>query len=566
MTNFAPVNLLPVNTWKRSQTATDYLRFLADDTSEEIFFIDLTFRDRIELLPLSSAPAGNNVLPVNVTRNSSMFHPTEQQIYFSSKNWIGKPSDPIRANFAPYRRLKAAFRIRRSTPYFLNEESRIQTTIASTTLDNSNRDLDYLAFEKTVEGYRAPIWHGPLNGQFDKMQRLIKPKVKNVETDGDDLIINFENESSQFSTIPLQKSRYDGTGGINGDPTLKDQLKPLVFGSVYNMEPTLIYAAQLIYQVNGGPVSGIGPVREGGRPLAFDQDYPSFAALAAATIPQGSYGTCVTNGVFKLGLQPINKLTCNVRGDAGGGLYRQDAGEILLYVLTVFAGRQTSLFNISSFSTLSKQSIGWYNERKDYTIEDFINIILKPENAVLGDTSTGLIGVIKHRPPQSQASTKTITLRERQLDVRSIDVFPLASQTILYGKNWSPYEESDFDAGLSEAERIPLRAPWRKANASSGLISAFTGITSFNGQKESWFAYDEDVAAQNQANEDVQLYGRSVIGLKIKDLGREAFGLKDGEVVKVICPKFGFDAGRNVVVLGIDQEAKGEKVEVEVVA
>lgn len=566
MTNFGPVNTLAVNTWKRTSTATDYLAFLADDKREEIFFMDLTFRDRNELNPLFTHPAGNNVLPVNVTRASSLFHPTEEQYFFSSKNWIGKPADPIRANAAPFRRLKAAFRIRRTTPYFLNEESRIQTTIASATLDNSNGDLSILALEKTTEGYRAPIWHGPLDGAFDKAQRLVQPKVKGVETSGDDLIVQFTTESSQFANTPLQAAKYDGSGGINGDPALKDTLKPLVFGSVFNMEPLLIYAALLIYQVNGGPIAGIGPVLEGGAPLIFQQDYPSFEALAAATIPTGYYATCLSLGVFRLGFPPIHKLTCSVRGDATGGLYRQDGGAILLHVLTTLSGRPTSTFNISSFSQLSKAEIAWYNERKDYTVEDFINIILKPENAVLGDTTTGLIGIIKHRPVALQTPTKTLTIRAKQLETRLLDVVPLASQTVLYGKNWSPYAETDFDAGLSEAERAPLRELFLETKGSSGLVSAFTGITSINATKESWFAYAEIAAAQNQANDDAQMYGRSVIGLTIKGLGREAFGIKDGETVNVICPKFGFDAGRKVVVVGVDQSAKGETVDLEVIA
>lgn len=566
MTNFGPVNTLVVNTTRRSTTSSEYIDFLYDEKRESVFFLDFTYRDRVENAPLTTRPNVVNTIPVNVIRTMDQFTAPESRLFFSSKNWIGRPDDPIRPNTAPKRRLKAAFRIRRTTPYFPADESRIQVTIASATIENVDNEFDFLAFQKTGEGYRAPIWHGPLDGSFDKAQRLIQPKVATVETSGEDLTIQFQTESSQFSTLNLQRARYDGSGGINGDPGLKDTLKPLVFGSVFTMDPVLIYAAQLIYQVNSGPVSGIGPILEGGAPLTFYQDFPSFEALAEATVPPGQYATCLLFGCFKLGLSPIHKLTCSVRGDATGGVYRQDAGAILFHVLTTIAGRQTSLFDISSFSTLSKAEIGWYNERKEYTIEDFINIILKPENAVLGDRSTGRIGVIKHRPLADQAASKILTVRPAQLEVRNPSFVPYASQTVLYGKNWSPYAETDFDAGLPEEDRAPLRDQYRKAKASSGFISAFTGISSVNSTKESWFATAQGAAAQNQANDDVRMYGRSTIGLTIKGLKRSAFDIRDGEVISLVCPKFGFDNGRNVVVVGVDESAKGELVDLEVVA
>lgn len=566
MTNFGPLNTLAINTARKTETQTAYTDFLADEKQEAVFFLDLTYRSRNELDPLDTPPAGHNVLPINVTRAASLFTPEDGQMFFASKNWVGRPNDPLRPNQAPKRRLVTAFRIRRTTPYFPSDESRIQTTIANAVLSNPDGDLDFLAVEQTTEGYRAPIWHGPLDGDFGQAQRLIQPIVRGIETNRGELVIQFGTQSSRFANRALQPRRFEGTGGINGDLELKDTIKPVLFGSVNRMEPMRLNASTLTYMVNAGPVSGIGPVWDGGAEIPFDRDYESFAALAEATIPAGHYATCLLAGCFRLQIPAFHALRCSVRGDVSGGVYRQDAGAILLHALTTLSGNPTSIFNISSFGQLSKAPIGWYNERRDYTMEDFINIVLRPENAVLGETTTGLIGIIKHRPPRNQSASRTLRPKPAQVDVRLLDYTPYASQTIQYGRNWAPMSEDDFASGVGDPDRQPFRDQWQTVKDTSGLISGFANVDSIDSTKETLWALGEEAAAQNQANDDVQMFGRATVGLIIRGLGREAFGIRDGEVVNLVVDKFGFAAGRNVTVVGVDQSARGETVDLEVIA
>lgn len=566
MQNFGPVNTLAINTTKRTTAQTDYSRFVDDDNQRAIFFMDLPFRSRTEVDPLTTGPKTVNTIPVNVIPNTDNLIPNTEDLFFSSKNWVGRPDDPIRPNRAPRRRLVAAFRVRRTTPYFPDEQSRIQVAIANATLQNDDRWLDFLAFEKTSEGFRAPIWHGPLDGPFSFAQRLIQPKVAGIETTGDELVIQFSSETSKFASLPLQRARYDGTGGINGDPELAGSLRPLVFGSVFNMEPTPMFRAALIYQVNSGPTAGIGPVWDGGSEVPFDRDFPNLESLAAATIAPGHYATCRSLGLFRMQLAPLHRLTCSVRGDAPGGVYLLDAGSVLFHVLTVIAGQPTSLLNVTSFFQLSKQEIGWYNERRDYTIEDFVNILLRPENAVLGETTTGLIGVIRHRPPSLQSATKTLRVRPSQVEARRTGFTPLKAQTVLYGRNWTVMGDGDFAAGVGAVSQEPFRRQWFEERATSGLVSAFSNLDSQETRKETWWTGAQQAEARRQAAEDVTMFGRSTIALTVRGLGRRGFSIRDGEVVNLVTDKFGFNDGRNVVVTGIDLGARNEQVDLEVVA
>lgn len=565
MTNFVPVNVLPVNNARKTSTATNYQAFLADEKRASVFFMQLAVRDRTDANQIFTPPAPINALPVNVTRNSGTYRPSSEVKIFSSRNWIGRPDDPIKPNTAPLRRLIAAFRIKRTTPYWPTEDNRIQTTVANATLDNSRRDLDYLGYSKSIEATVAPIHHGPLDGPFSDAQLIARPLVFGVETQGDELRVDFTTQASLFSNVDLQTAYYSGAGGLGGDVGLTGTLKPFVVGTVFNMLPVLILSDYLIYQVHSGRVSGIGPVWEGGLEIPFDADYETLDALAAADIPSGYYATCKTYGLFRLSQSPTKKITCSVRGDATAGSYVQDSGAILIRVITQIAKTPTSLLSLSSFSKLSKQPIGWYNERKEYTVEQFINAILAPENGVLGQSRTGLISIIKHRPLDETTAPRSFRIRPTQIRIRELQTPPIKKEKLYYGWNWSPFtSEDDFAEAVPESERVRFRAQALTISATSGQISALRK-DAVEIEKITWFAEESETAAQQQANADMEIYGRSRVGYEI-EFGRKGFGIKDGEVIEIVCDRFGFENGKKVVAVDFDESAKGETVTVGVIS
>lgn len=565
MTNFGPVNVLAINTSRRTTTASDYARFLLDKNREGVFFMELTDRSRTDQGPLYTPPAAINTLPVNVTGDASQFQPVSETTLFSSRNWTGKPDDPLRPNRAARRRLLSAFRIRRTTPYFPSEDNRIVTTVANTTLDNEKRDLDKYVFERSLEASAAPLYHGPLDGSFGDMVKLAQPTIKGVETAGDELRLQFTNTATLFSNIPLQSAIYNGNGGLGGDPELRDTLMPFVVGSVFNMPPTLINSLLIIYQAHSGRVAGIGPVWEGANPIPFDRDYESYEALVAADIPAGHYATCRLHGLLRLSQPPTKKITCSVRGDATAGLYLQTSGSIILRALQLIGKRSTGDLSISTFSRLSIFPMGWYNERKDYSLAQFINLLLAPENAALGQTRTGRIGVIKHQPLETATPRRTLRIRPTQINAKVTQPSPISKQSVYYKWNWSPFTSDDeFSAAVPEVDRDQFRNQGLIASSTSARVSALRD-DAVPSTKISWWTEAAAIEAQNQADIDVQLYGRSRLLYDV-NVGREGFGIEDGEIVRIITPRFGFDEGRNVAAIVFDESAKGEQVTMEVVA
>jgi hypothetical protein len=131
------------------------------------------------------------------------------------------------------------------------------------------------------------------------------------------------------------RSTYAGTTGAEGGADLKGQLKPWVFGRALNVEPVFIDQIDNVFQVSGyGAVQAISTVYERGSSFgASVGNFANYAALVAANIPEGRWGTCHAQGMFRLGAPPAGVITCDVDGDNVGGFLRR-TGDILGQIAT----------------------------------------------------------------------------------------------------------------------------------------------------------------------------------------------------------------------------------------
>ncbi len=138
---------------------------------------------------------------------------------------------------------------------------------------------------------------------------------------------------------PVQSNVYSGTttsGGLvgnlaNGTADMKDRPKPLCFGANKNVGPVTVNPFDLIYQVSDGAVSVI-TVYDGQVPLILVANYATVALLQAATIPPGKYGTCLAEGLFRLGVQTYFTLTADVT--EGATLADRNASKITERILS----------------------------------------------------------------------------------------------------------------------------------------------------------------------------------------------------------------------------------------
>lgn len=138
----------------------------------------------------------------------------------------------------------------------------------------------------------------------------------------------------------LQQNLFGGTGGADGHEGLTGSPKPLGYGRVFNASPVLIDQTNWVYQHNDGPSDSVTALRDRGVALNLAGDYPNYAALVAASIPGGSYATCLAESMERVGAEPAGGVTVDFRGENSGG-YVETCGAVLRRLVTTRLGARS---------------------------------------------------------------------------------------------------------------------------------------------------------------------------------------------------------------------------------
>ena len=194
---------------------------------------------------------------------------------------------------------------------------------------------------------------------------------------------------------------YAGLGGASGSTDLRDKPRPMVFGRARGVEPVLINATDNVYQVHGyGPIEAITAVYEraaefvenGGEAVG---DFATYAALVAADIAEGSYGTCLAEGLFRLGAPPAGLISADVLGDNSGGFHRSTAAVIRrMCALTGVDPLRLDADSLNALELAVPYPINVYVTQPTKLI-DIIQALVRPCNAQAIISWTGQLRVIR---------------------------------------------------------------------------------------------------------------------------------------------------------------------------
>jgi len=196
--------------------------------------------------------------------------------------------------------------------------------------------------------------------------------VDSFTTDANALVVTAKIDTSPFDADALPLT-YAGTSGVEGGPDLKGQLKPWILGNALNVEPKLIDSDNSVFQFSAyGPISEVVALYERGSPFGDSVgDFADYDALVAADIPAGRWGTCVTQGLVRLGAPPYGVITGDVEGDRpAANDYPRLTGAIIKRVATN-AGVALDQLDIDSLDGL------------DAAVPYPVNIVLTEQTSVL---------------------------------------------------------------------------------------------------------------------------------------------------------------------------------------
>ena len=202
-------------------------------------------------------------------------------------------------------------------------------------------------------GERAvTIWRGPLGGAWGDYVQVFKGLTRPARGSNGRLTIGLRPDD-RWLDKPLLPT-FAGTGSAEGPAELKGVAKPLALGAPQFVPGVVINRALNIWQISAFAINGITAVldrlaRFGGP--AFAGNDATYAALASATIPAGSWRSCTALGLVRFGAPPAVPSFI-INGDNGGiGGWVRRPGAVIRRVAEI-AGAAAGQVDATSLAAL----------------------------------------------------------------------------------------------------------------------------------------------------------------------------------------------------------------------
>ncbi|MGE0155111.1 MAG: hypothetical protein AB7R90_21030 [Reyranellaceae bacterium] len=359
----------------------------------------------------------------------------------------------------------------------------------------------------------------------------------------------------------LQTHLYPGSGlnDEDGDADLANQQRPLSFGYCSNVTPRLVSAFNQLYQVHDGPVNDIPMVYDGGVELTPGSDHADVATLLAATPSAGTFDTCLAEGYFMLGSNPVYDVTADVEGDKTGGTFATDAAAIAERML-VRGGIDPSEIDGDAFDALSTDQpapMGYY-VRDAISTGDAVADLLSGIGAFVGETAAGLFTVDRLEAPDAADDTiSEVAQLDLALSELPAEVTPCIWRLgVTWGVNWTP-QNIQLDAANIPAARLAfIKVAARVAVAFDTDRQAIHRMAQdYVGVRPPVRAYFRDEAdAQAEAERLLALWapGRQVLTIDVQDETHQA---AIGDQFSVKSSRYGLETGAPCRVFGIAFDA-----------
>ena len=223
---------------------------------------------------------------------------------------------------------------------------------------------------------------------------------------------------------PITEEVLGGTGAN------KDNLKPIVFGEVFNMDPLYIsdVPANLVYMVNNGATERIIEIRDNGVPLL---------GTSAPTLD-------LANGTFTLVRSPAGQITASVQGQKPSGTYTNNIANIIKHIVVNYGPTYSRLTTadideaqFTSFASTHTQPVGILCRYRE-NILDVCQQLASSVGASICFNNQGKLRIIQLTIPGTGTS---YSVGPEDMELYSIsisDKIPVISSVKLgYCRNWT---------------------------------------------------------------------------------------------------------------------------------
>ncbi|KHK02791.1 hypothetical protein [Desulfovibrio sp. TomC] len=308
--------------------------------------------------------------------------------------------------------------------------------------------------------------------------------------------------------------------------------------------------------------------------LTPTRDYPTVAALTAATFAAGQYATCLAAGLLRLWTRPAGSVTADVDGDATGGVFAGSVSAIIRRIALTRAGLAETDLDLVTFTNLDAVNPTLVGYSQDGGSKTDVDTIFDDLCASIGAwwsfDRLGRLTVGRFEAPAGEpaATLTTVELLDAGEGLEILPVHDLADGTPVYRvaldyqRNWSRQDDNDLAGGVADERRAWLAETSRTVAVEDTTIRDVHRLAP---ELTVETTLDDADAARAEAERLLALHGASRLRLKLPVKREYVRGLDLGSVVAVQLPRFGLAAGRLFVVIGMAEEYETGRVTLEVV-
>ena len=235
------------------------------------------------------------------------------------------------------------------------DRAKAEIRLGQIRIANTDGLFDTILDTRTVISLPIEIKAGKQGIFVEDFLTICVARITSIGMTLDELTLDISDPATYAQNL-FPVTYYGGTGGADGVEELDGIMKPVVIGTVWNVEPTLVDPVRLIYQIHDGTMISVSGVFDGGVALTFDANHISYATLEAASVPAGKYATCLNAGMIKIGSTPVFAVTAHAEGHSLAGNDTRSISTWLMERLDTILNLDVDM---ASFAALPEWPAGW---------------------------------------------------------------------------------------------------------------------------------------------------------------------------------------------------------------
>lgn len=463
---------------------------------------------------------------------------------YSDHGFATRPDDdPPNAWYEP--RLVTALNFERQLFSGGRLEGRSVPGFGALTLNNADGGLDALA-AMAWDGRRVRVWLGGDGFRLAEFGLVLDGAAEQAEFDDLLVTLRLRDLQARFEA-EVARGSYAGTGGSEGRQGLAGRPRPLCFGRVFRVPAVLVDPATLLWQVHDGPIADVDAVYDRGLALT------KVAGPPAA----GQFRSDPATGCFTLGASPAGTVTADVRGDAAGG-YTQTAAGLLRRIATARAGfADPAELDVAAFAATEAAApapVGLFAGAEVPFVE-LLDALVDAIGGHYGFDRAGRLTVGRVAAPGTVADAEFDAVQILEIE-RVAVARPVWRQKIGYGRYWRSLDPDAVAGALGDGDRADLAEPFRYATAEDAAIKT-RHLLAEEVVRDTALALAAD--AQAEAARRLALFGAGRDAFRVR-LKTQPFALDLGRTVRIRYPRYGLAGGRNLLVVGMVEDAAVNEV------